>query len=216
MANFEINEKIIIELNSGRLYEGDFIRETGDGIDVNNSKDLTTNKVKKYAQHFYRSEIKSVRTLNPKSADSNANSPSTSTQETAERRRIFTQSINNKTFNADEIEHIQSFTKNAVYISQLDDKYYEAIKEIKRHRLIAVNSEGSFGRLDPKRSLIAIATPNHVYLFDMLRLGRMQEELKQIFTSDSPRKIVHSSAEIADYLQHKETCTLNNAFDTLV
>lgn len=124
--------------------------------------------------------------------------------------------IQKKTFAEHEFKIIQELVKNSIYIAQYDDMYHNALVDIKRQEIISVNSESCFGRLDTKRPLLTITTPNKVYLFDMLRLGAMKSEFKEVFSTNLPRKVVHSSAEIVDYLRHKENCNINNLFDTLV
>lgn len=221
-----MNEKIRIELNSGRLLEAQFVQDREDGIVVTNPKDLTTGKIRKIQQTYYHTEIKSItRPTSSHRATTNAtapefddaNQPSTSNNIVGDRLPNVDRLLGKKSFNDDDIKRIQEFAKKSVYISQFDDKYYNAIADMKQQKIIAVNSESAYGRLDPKRPLIAVATSTSVYLFDMLRLGPMKTELKQIFSMESVLKIVHSSAEINDYLVHIEKkCALNNGIDTMV
>lgn len=126
------------------------------------------------------------------------------------------QSISKKVFSDREITKIQNMIKNFDYIMQYDEKYHKAIEDLMDQDIIFINSESPFGRLDPVRPLLSLATCNKVYLFDMLRLGKMKKELKQVFSSDHLTKVTHSSAGFVDYLTHKEDCALNNIFDTLV
>lgn len=126
------------------------------------------------------------------------------------------QSISKKVFSDREITKIQNMIKNFEYIMQYDEKYHKAIEDLMDQDIIFINSESPFGRLDPIRPLLSLATCNKVYLFDMLRLGKMKKELKQVFSSDHLTKVTHSSAGFVDYLIHKENCVLINIFDTLV
>lgn len=125
-------------------------------------------------------------------------------------------SISKKVFSDREITKIQNMIRNFEYIMQYDEKYHKAIEDLMDQDIIFINSESPFGRLDPIRPLLSLATCNKVYLFDMLRLGKMKKELKQVFSSDHLTKVTHSSAGFVDYLIHKEDCALNNIFDTLV
>lgn len=226
---FEANEKIHIELISGREIEGEFVLKNLTSIIVKNSKDLLHGKQYRHSQTFFLSEIKKYYAVGDRersrSSNENAYMPIINNDNIGNTGNNISNSRSNnnpsieivkKTFCDVEIEHIENLMKNPVYISQFDNKYHDAINDMKRQKIIAINSENSFGRLDPMRPLIAIACGNRVYLFDMLRLGTMKNEFKNIFAAHSPRKIVHRSAQFSDYLTHTESCTLNNAFDTLV
>lgn len=225
---FTANEKITIELINGKVIETEFVQDVPDGIVVINSRDLNTGKLRQHNQTFYHQEIKSITPINTNGHASTSSSqneasttvttPTTTKTSTklASGRQRFVSGIEKKVFSEREIENIQNFVKNANYIAQYDDKYYKAIDDLKQQELIGVNSENRFGRLDMKRPLLTLTTPNQVYLFDLLRLGAMKKEMKEIFYSELPLKVVHSSAPIADYLKHTEKCALNNIFDTLV
>lgn len=209
--NFKTNEKILIQLKKNhKQYESEFFRETLDGIEVKNSKDLSTGKIYKHVQTFFNSEIEKLLPLGEPSQRTEANE-----QPSSRHKSIVNRSYAQKTFSDAELEHMKNLIKKKMYISQFDDTYHNAVKDIQQQKIVSVYSENRFGRLDLRRPLIAIATSNQVYLFDILLLG-MKKELKQIFSSETPRKIVHSVAQLADYLQHNESCSINNAFDTLV
>lgn len=229
--SFEIDDKILIELNGGRSITCDFIRKGSDGFVVKNSQEAGSEKIATHNQTFYNTEIKKVRLLHraqPPAADDAV--PSTSQQHVSGnnnnnnaaeasknvQRTVIDCTVTKKVFSTNEIKEIQERMKNTVYISQHDDKYHNAIREIMEQEIIAIHSEGKFGRLDVKRPVLTICTTTNVYIFDMLRLGAMKKEMKEIMTSDKPRKVAHSSSTLADYLQNKENCTLNNVFDTLV
>lgn len=221
---FEVNEKIRIDLISGREVEGEFVQKNQTSIIVKNCKDLLSGKLTRHNQTYYTSEIKkyysidgrertkqqSVNGVAPNNgqADSGSGSGNNTTK--------LSPDLPKNRFTTDEIQRIQNSMTNAVYISQFDDKYHQAIADLKQQKIIAVNSENNFGRLDPKRPLVAIASGQRVFLFDMLRLGAMKKEFKEVFSANSPRKIIHRSTQFADYLAHTESCALNNVFDTLV
>lgn len=218
---FTLNEKITVELIDGKVIETEFVQEVRDGIVVINSKNLKTGKVRRHNQTYYHQEIKSIYLTNRQSTplpNQNATStrPTEASKKSARGRQRFVNSIEKKVFSEREIENIQNFAKKTIYIAQYDDKYHNAIDDLKQQEIIGVNSENRFGRLNVKRPLLTLTTPNQVYLFDLLRLGSMKKEMKEIFYSDLPLKVLHNSAAIADYLKHTENCALNNIFDTMV
>lgn len=226
MANgaFQANEQIHIELMGGREIDGTFVEMTKSSITVKNGIDLPSGKRYRHNATFYFSGIKDCYAVNDRkrtesqlankgrlsaSEIANCSSTSSNTKSSVE--------IVKKSFGRSEIQRIENSMANAVYISQFDDKYHGAINELKQQKIIAVDSEYNYGRLNPMRPVIAIASASHrVYLFDMVRLGAMKTEFKGIFSANSPRKVIHRCARFSDYLIHTEKCKLSNAFDTLV
>lgn len=222
---FQSGDIIVIELHGGRELEAEFVRETTDEIIVKKTTDLQSGKMRAHNQTFYCSEIKdiipiSVALPNGKQDhienQSDINCPAKSNQPNVKHVANKVITFKKKEFTDREIETIQSMAKNTIHIAQFDDTYYNAVNKLIKQEIIFVNYESIFGRLDPKRSILTIATLENVYMFDMLRLGAMKKELKEVFSCKLPRKVIHSTAEFADYLKHKENCSLNGAFDTLV
>lgn len=146
----------------------------------------------------------------------NSNNNSVVVERGSVKERISKYRSEKRNFTELEIETIQQRVNGTIQIAQHDEKYHNAMKDLQQQEIISVNSENKFGRLEPSRPLLTFATTQNVYIFDMVRLGAMKKEMKEIFSADLPRKIVHSSTELADYLFHKEKCELNNIFDTLV
>lgn len=228
MASKDLIEKVHIKLFDGREIEAEFLKKMENGLLVKNAKDLKTLKLRKHRQTYYTSEILSYEKIEVRATNENLQGNQNGNEHTtiqqdhqenhvhSQRVSIIGRKIAKKSFTDREMENIEKLTTNCVYIVQYDGAYHAAIDDLMQQELIAVNSENAFGRLDLKRPLLAFATNQNVYLFDLLRLGAMKKELKQIFASDFPRKVMHSSAEFADYLNHKENCQLNNVFDTLV
>lgn len=223
---FEVNERIRIDLINGQEIEGEFVQKNQSSIIVKNSKNLLSGKqYSRHSQTYYLSEIKNCYSINhreranhPNGGDGGGHSSDNRNGNSNSNVSIKPHTaIDKKTFDDKDVERIENAMKSAVEISQFDNQYHDAINDMKQQKIIAVNSENSFGRLNPMRPLIAIASGQRVYLFDMLRLGAMKKEFKEIFTANSPRKIIHRSTQFRDYLTHTENCkTLNNVFDTLV
>lgn len=217
-SEYEVNEKIRIDLINGREIEGEFVQENPSSIIVKNSKDLLCGKQSRHNQTFYLSEIKTHYSINNRERATNtANGQNGGEASGHVNGNIpMVDAITKKTFDEMEVDRIQNAMKHHVYIAQYDKNYHDAIADLKQQKIIAVNSENNFGRLETMRPLIAVASGERVYLFDMLRLGAMKKEFKAIFIANSPRKIIHRSAQFCDYLAHTEKCTINNVFDTLV
>lgn len=211
---FNTGDIIRIELiagRGGRAFEADFLAELEDRIVVTKTIDLQTEKVRKFHQNFFNSEVQSIQLIRAAPATINSNEETNNTDLQAS-----TGVEEKKKFHQNEVERIQEIAKNIVHISQHDEKYHNAISDLKKQEIIFTTSENRFGRLEVKRPLLTMATPTTVYMFDLLRLGAIKKELKEIFSSDLPRKVIYGAAEFADYLSHKENCSLSGAFDVLV
>lgn len=218
-------DEVKILLHDGREVRAEYVAESDCGIIVKNGKDMNTGKVRRNNQNFYCSEIKSIIKIkvNQRTNDTAANvmdenktSNETLNETPNESQVARVVTVEKLQFTEVQIENIQQLVKQTVHIAQHDEKYHSAVDDLKRQDIITVNSENNFGRLSMKRPLLTLTTPTKVYMFDMLRLGPMKKEFKEVFSSHSVRKVVHSSTEFADYLVHKEMCTINNVFDTLV
>lgn len=207
---FQAGDILQIELYTGRKLRVEVLRNTTDEIVVKNTTELRTGRVRAHNQIFGHSEIKEICPIRVTSVDTN---DQIENQNDDENNRV---PFKKKSFSNRDIEIIQAKVQNATHIAQFDNNYYNAVDDLMKQDIVFVNYESIFGRLDPKRSVLTIATHANVYVFDMLRLGAMKKELKELFSSELPRKVVHSTAEFADYLKHKEQCSLNGIFDTLV
>lgn len=215
-----------IKLIGGREIEAEFVRKIDENIIVKNSKNnIATQKIRRSNQTYYKSEIKSIHVVHVAAViNENTNESGQNNNTTENGANEISQFQNVSEVNADkkkslseqEILNIQESMKSTIHIAQHDDNYHSAINDLKKQEIISLTSENRFGRLDLKRPLMTMATASKVYQFDMARLGPMKKELKEIFSSKLPRKIIHSTAEFADYLRHTENCALNGTLDTLV
>lgn len=61
-----------------------------------------------------------------------------------------------------------------------------------------------------------ISTDVKIYIFDIMILGRIENQLKNILEANAPKKIIHNSDRVADNLKHKYNIDLNGVFDTMV
>lgn len=211
--DFLKDERITIILFDNRELTANFVRALQRGIEVTNVTDVITGKTRHYRQTFYASEIKSVDRVDRSSSGTSSTKSSVIENPDFNNNNAV---IEKKTFLPHEIENIQQFARSTVYITQFDSKYHNALKDLQQQEIIGVHSENPCGRLHVQGPLLSLTAYNRVYLFDMLRLGPMKKEFKDIFERKVPRKAVHCSAQLVDYLEHKENCKLNNSFDTLV
>lgn len=111
---------------------------------------------------------------------------------------------------------VLTMPQNAVYLQQVDKTYLQAMQDIKRYNILGVNMENTnIGRFSSP-SMVAIATPNNIYLFDIQFLGEFPRELVAIMVSEKYTKVVHNSRSMVDYLRHKYEVDCKKIFDTMV
>ncbi|XP_053400528.1 uncharacterized protein LOC123556945 [Mercenaria mercenaria] len=103
-------------------------------------------------------------------------------------------------------------------IPKLCNTFYESVTYIKKHQVVAVAMEGisigRFGRL----CWLQIAVPGHVFMFDVLQMGRacFEEGVKSILESEDILKVLHDCRMVSDLLHHQYDINIINVFDTQV
>lgn len=214
------DEKFILELFSSERYECDFVSAGDHEIIVTNSINLKTKKQRKNQQCFYRSEVKKIHKLKTDTrTDLTTNHEAIVNGHVADAESTqYTIEIKKKLISVSEKEKIEDMIDKTVYIAQYDSHYFEALKNLKQQRFVGLRTENKFGRCDMQRApLLAFCTWDKVYLFDIMRMGpKAFNELREIFESEYPRKIIYNSAPIADYLLHQQNCALNGFMDVMV
>lgn len=166
---------------------------------------------------FFESEIVTIRALDttPMASIDSAESTKSSTEfASAEASSIH--EWHTTTINETEVQEINNKILSAIYITQCDASYHAAVADLQRQEMVGLNIEGArLGRLQPG-SLLSISTNTKIYLFDLMMLGRIFKDIKQILEAGKPRKVVHNSALICDHLKNLYKCHLNGFQDTLV
>lgn len=119
-------------------------------------------------------------------------------------------------FTLEELKQVSKMLSNYTFIEQFDKKYHDAIADIESESFIGLYIPGVAGGRFSERSIIVCSTSKSIYIFDIMVLGRIQEAMKNVLESNVPKKIIHDSCGVADYLKHKENINLNGVFDTMV
>ena len=105
--------------------------------------------------------------------------------------------------------------KEIVYINE-DELISDAINEIKKSNLIAVDTEFIWrNTYFPSLSLIQISTHNKIFIFDMYQNNNLIE-LKKIFESNEIKKIFHSLRSDISVLKSALNVKVLNVFDTQI
>ncbi|XP_044251861.2 protein Exd1 homolog [Drosophila takahashii] len=115
-----------------------------------------------------------------------------------------------------EKESLENKLDRIVWIQQTDSKYHKALEDMRDQTSISLLVEPSFYGRHQATSVLAVATANETYIFDIKALGRIFPELGKILEAEQPRKVVHYSHRIADHLHHQHGLTLGGICDSFV
>jgi len=115
-----------------------------------------------------------------------------------------------------EVESLRKKLERIVLIQQTDSKYHKAVEDMKDQTSISLLVEPSFYGRHQATSVLAVATANDTYIFDIKALGCIFPEVARILEAEQPRKVVHYSHRIADHMRHKHRLTLGGICDSFV
>lgn len=154
-------------------------------------------------QRYYRSEIQLLTPLKSESSDTKDN---TTTQSSVAITCLIS---------ATELDAIIASIRSAKCFYHTDRAYYAAIEDIKVHPHVGLAVELV---AEANVSLISICVPStqKIYIFDVISLGRIPNDLKAILQSKVPLKIVHNGRAAALALKRDMNVQLQPVFDTLV
>ncbi|XP_011190774.1 protein Exd1 homolog isoform X2 [Zeugodacus cucurbitae] len=115
-----------------------------------------------------------------------------------------------------ELELIHEQLNTVICITQTDQKYHKALVDIRVQPVVALVMEPvDYGRAQ-RTSVMVIATFQTVYIFDIIALGSIFREMKQLLEAERPRKVVHYSHKLVDHLMNRHGVKLGGIFDTFV
>lgn len=181
-------------------------------VRLKNVRDFQSNVPISGNQDFYNSEIRNIkiiRDIQPADPDSlepgtEANPASTAAVESITR------------INLEDIQEIYDRIDNHIFVFQTDIKYHDAIKYLRTQRLLALGMEGvEGGRHSTAPSLLSIATPERIYLFDVMWMN-IPKDLRAILSDPKVRRVAHNARLVEDVLKHRFQAPLGKCFDTLV
>lgn len=208
--NFIQGQTLIVELKD-ECYIGEFsfINKDHTRIELIKVSDFQTGEIFSGAQHFYKADIKSIKIIK-KDYESVISSE-------GGKEKIDTECESKSVdLTIREFGEIDRLTKSAKYIYQTDRVYHEALQDMWRQNEIAINIEGCEMGRHNDTYVLTVCTKGNAYIFDVVFLGRIFPEIKEIFEARRPRKIVHDGRRIADNLQFKQNIQLSSVFDTLI
>lgn len=206
--NFTKGQKIIIELNTQETFSGTFFTNYKDTcISLANVTDLKTQKMSDGTQTYYKSEIKNIKLLDvPMKNGEHVKSSDEGSSVKVQILKI----------SSSDLDAIRKNILNRQYIKTTDVTYHNAVRDLKKQRVVGLSIEGAeFGR-SSKTSLLTFSTNENIYIFDVICFGKIFLPLKEILEATHPRKIVHNSSKAADNLKHRHNILLKSVFDPLI
>ncbi|KAH8257330.1 hypothetical protein KR038_007425, partial [Drosophila bunnanda] len=115
-----------------------------------------------------------------------------------------------------ELESLERKLNQIIFIQQTDVKYHTALRNMRDQSSISLLVEPSFYGRHQTTSVLAVATANETYIFDIRALGTIFKEMAEILEAELPRKVVHYSHRITDHLDHRHGIRLGGIWDTFV
>lgn len=119
-------------------------------------------------------------------------------------------------FAKEDSQSMDSIATKFIFINQADNRYYEAISDLKKNSHIGLGGEGAELGRKCKLSILTMSTPLQIYIFDVQALqdNGFECEIKQLLECSDITKITHNSRKISDCLFHKHGVKINKVFDT--
>lgn len=185
-------------------------------VRLKNVRDFQSNVPISGNQDYYNSEIRNFKIIKEcnsvqlKGVHGEGGSAPTSPSSTDASKSVVTR------INLEDIQEIFDRIDNHVFIFQTDMKYHDAIKYLKTQKWIAISMEGTeAGRQSSAPSILSIATPDRIYLFDVMWMN-VTKDLRAILADPKVRRVLHNGRLMQDVLEHRYQAPLGKCFDTLV
>lgn len=203
---FEEGERILIILNTGENFEGDYVKGSNTRIEIENFTHYETGNKFESKMTFYKGEINSVLRISGKKTESVPDkTPSKKTDDKILIPR-------------DEYERLKIMTDEFILIKTDDKSYYDCIEKLSNYDslgVIASNCEkGRFGRI----KVLALSSWKQTYIFDFhnFRTKHFPKELMEILQSPYIQKVVFNGGPLVDCLFHAYKIRVNNIYDIQV
>ncbi|XP_070554413.1 uncharacterized protein [Ptychodera flava] len=115
-------------------------------------------------------------------------------------------------------EDSEQFSVDYSLVDDIDEIYFAAIHHISQQKFIAINMEGVLIGRQGTICVLQVATRQHVFLFDMIKLGLrgFNQGLGEVLECKVITKVMHDCRQPSDALFHLYGLKLVNVFDTQV
>ncbi|XP_044747840.1 piRNA biogenesis protein EXD1-like [Coccinella septempunctata] len=201
---FEQGERILIVLNSGENFEGDYVKGSDTRIEIENFLHYESGNKFDSKWTFYKGEISSVLRIGKKKPD---------TVETP-----VDNSDNKILIPREEYERLIKMTDDYIVIKTDDKTYFDSVEKLANYEslgVIASNCErGRNGRI----KMLALSTWKQIYIFDFhnFRSKQFPKELADILQSHYIQKVVFNGGPFIDCMLHAYKIPVNHVFDVQI
>lgn len=238
LLSLKEGQQLLIETNGGELLVGTLksINTKYLMVELDNVRDIKTNYTYQSSQLLAYAQMKNIKVLLNGDKATNQSKSSYTDTDIAENIKDCESSNSNTSenvvanssgsqekydsFNIQltvlDLQLIQAQLESTLFITQTDQKYHKALKDIKLQSVIGLLIDPIEMGRNCRTSLMAISTPQNIYIFDMLALGKIFKEMRLILEAEKPRKAVHFSHKIADHLKYRHNVLLKGIFDTFL
>lgn len=212
-----VGQSLIIELKSNEKHIGTLFKFNDNRLRLKDVQDYSTKEPIGSCCIYYVQQIITLHTIDDNGKERKIYSALNGLTPPDERSTQLQRSSDVVKLTMSTINQIYDLLKYHTYINTFDRKYFDAVKLIKRQRVVGLNLENvKFGRLSAKAALLTVVTDGNIFIFDLLMLGGFSLELKEMLVDERPMKVIHHAKCINDYLVRKEGIAVNNIFDTMV
>ncbi|XP_055601153.1 protein Exd1 homolog [Uranotaenia lowii] len=206
-------QTVLLELE-GECVIGEVLHigSKGSFIRLKNVRDFQSNNPIAGNQDYYKSEIRNIKVVEDFDTASQVGEESRAGNSVVS--SVCPESVIR--INLEDVQEINDKIDDHIFIHQTDAKYHDAIRYLKTQKHLAVAMEEiAGGRHASSPSLLSIATPEQIYVFDIMWMG-ITNDMKVLLASPKIRRIVHNARLIGDVLKHRYGAPLGRCFDILV
>jgi hypothetical protein len=184
--------------------------------------------------HYYRSEVISVRVLDPGAyagisteseaagnwnmmhKDQRAVQPGKVKELGVMKIMSRDAAMSRSNLSEEEYVALNKLVDSHVLIKHVGDEFRKAVEDMKAETAVGLSMEGAMCERYSQASLLSIATPSCAFLFDIYTLGdaAFDNGLRDILESEKIEKVIHNCRPVADYLHHKHQVKICRVFDT--
>lgn len=237
ITSLKLGQLLLVETNAGELLVGTLksINNKYLMIELDNVRDIKTNYTYQSSQILAYTQMKNIKLMLNENVNEKPNKSSSETDtdsitdklkfcqltppETEENQSHSSKEQNDSLsiqLSAIDLQLLQTQLDNLIFITQTDHKYHKALHDIRSQSIIGLLIDPINMARNCKTSLLAFSTPQNIYIFDMLALGKIFKELRLILEAERPRKAIHFSHKIADHLKYRHNIVLKGIFDTFL
>lgn len=125
------------------------------------------------------------------------------------------QIVQDEKVSSKELERLKILAKSYELLTSCNKQYMNAIASLERQIYVGLMAES----IDEKIKLIhvlAVTTPQKIYMFDLISIGGVPSDLKQLLENDRIKKITLDTDNLNSYLNHDCGIELKGLFDLQV